>query len=438
MSVTWPRTLLWRTFLLIVLLIGLSLYAWFQIYTHYALRPRARQTAQMVVSVVNLTRSALVASDASQRTALLQELTSLEGIRIYPAEQSDPIVPLSDSDLMRTLEEELHQRLGSYTRLTSRFAGRQGFFVSFRLQDDDPNDEYWVMLPSERIERTGAAEWIGWGVAAGALSLLGAYLLVLGVTRPLKALENAARAIGRGETPAAVLSESGPSEVVAVAQAFNQMSSDLTQLESDRALILAGVSHDLRTPLARLRLGVELSGGSSEDREAMVGDIEEMDRIINQFLDFARGSNAEAPQQVMLDNFLTDIVAPYQRRGRTVRLESPKVEIDARPMALRRAVTNLIDNALRYAGMEQPIDIAVTSQHGMVWIDVADRGPGIPPEHAERLKRPFTQLETARTDAQGSGLGLAIVDRIARTHGGHLELLPRQGGGLLARIILPV
>ncbi|MFT4172292.1 MAG: ATP-binding protein [Rhodocyclaceae bacterium] len=431
----WPRTLLWRTFLLIVLLIGLSLSAWFQIYTHYALRPRARQTAQMVVSVVNLTRSALVAADASQRTALLQELTSLEGIRIYPAEPTDPVVPIEDSELMRTLEEELRARLGDFTRVTARFAGRQGFFVSFRL-GDDPNDEYWVMLPSERIVRTGAAEWFGWGVAAGTLSLIGAYLLVLGVTRPLKALENSARAIGRGET-LPPLSESGPSEVVAVARAFNQMSHDLTQLESDRALILAGVSHDLRTPLARLRLGVELSGGQPDEVDAMVGDIEEMDRIINQFLDFARGANAETAAPLELERFITDIATPYQRRGRDVRLGQIQGRLNARPMALRRALTNLIDNALRYAGPDLPIDVSATHSHGQILIEVADRGPGIPPEHAERLKRPFTQLEAARTDAHGSGLGLAIVERIARTHGGRFDLLQRPGGGLLARLTIP-
>ncbi|HEX5127002.1 MAG TPA: ATP-binding protein [Rhodocyclaceae bacterium] len=432
----WPRTLLWRTFLLIVLLIGLSLFAWFQIYTHYALRPRTRQTAQMIVSVVNLTRSALLASDASQRTELLRELSTQEGLRVYPAEPDDPIVPFGNSEQMHSLQDELRAQLGQDTRLSSRINGESGFFISFHLDKDAPDDEYWIMLPRERIGRTGAAEWIRWGIAAGLMSLLGAYLLVLGVTRPLKALEHAARAVGRGDPPAP-LPEKGSREVTAVARAFNQMSNDLQQLEADRALILAGVSHDLRTPLARLRLGVEMSGGSEQDISAMCGDIEEMDRIINQFLDFARDAQAEVPNDCDLSTLLSEIAAPYQRRGAQLSMHAPPAaKLAARPMAIRRAITNLIDNALRYAGVDQPIDISITKQNNLLVVEVADHGPGIPADQTERLKRPFTRLETARTDVQGSGLGLAIVDRVARMHGGHLELLPRQGGGLRARLNL--
>lgn len=433
----WPRTLLWRTFLLIVLLVVLSLAAWFQIYNHYALRPRAVQAAQTVVSVVNLTRAALVASEESQRVSLLLELNSLEGIRIYPAEADDPLVALPATESMRLLQEQVRIRLGNFTRFSSGLKGQDGFFVSFRLDDDTPDDEYWVMMPAEKFARAGFAEWAGWATAATAMSLIGAYLLVFGITRPLKALERAASRIGRGEhiDP---LPEHGSSELAAVSQAFNQMMRDLAQLESDRALILAGVSHDLRTPLARLRLGIEISGAAEDDVAAMSADIEEMDRIINQFLDFARDSHAEPLSPTELAPLLRDVADRYIKRGTLLNLARiDEVRLEVRSTALRRALTNLIDNALRYAGSDKPVSVSLVSRGAECEIEIADRGPGIAAAEVDRLKRPFTRLETARTDARGSGLGLAIVDRVARMHGGSLELLPRDGGGLRALMRLP-
>lgn len=437
----WPRSLLWRSFTLIVLLIGLSLFAWYQIYSQFAMRPRARQTAQFVVSIVNLTRSALLASDIKQRRALLHELSSSEGIRIYPAEESDPLMPFADTSLVQALHEELRQRIGPYTKLTSRLGSQRGFFVSFRIDPDDADDEFWVMLPPERIARTGIAEWLGWGIAAALLSLIGAYLLVLGIARPLKRLENAARSVGRGEIPPH-LPERGSREIAAVAQAFNQMSQDLAELDSDRALILAGISHDLRTPLARLRLGIELSASSADDVAAMSEDIEEMDRIINQFLDFARDAQAESTDQLLVAELVEQIAGAYQRRNHSLHTHIPEalrnIELSVRPMALRRAITNLIDNALRYAWPNEALDLCVERHAQHLVIELADRGPGIPAHEVERLKRPFTRLDAARSNAQGSGLGLAIVERIMRMHGGRLELLARDGGGLRAQLHLPL
>ncbi|GAB2884440.1 ATP-binding protein [Uliginosibacterium flavum] len=428
----WPRTLLWRSFLLIALLLGASLLAWLQIYNYYALRPRAAQTAQMVVSMVNLTRSALIAADETQRLALLHDLNSIEGIRVLPAESTDKLVGLPDSSPTRALQASVRKRLGAYTRFSAELNDLPGFFVSFRVDEEDPEDEYWIMLPRERIAGPAAAEWLGWGIAAILLALIAAYLVVRGLNRPLKALESAARAIGRGE-PAPNLPEHGANEIAAVAQAFNQMSQDLAELESDRALILAGVSHDLRTPLARLRLGIEMSGAHTDDIAAMGQDIEDMDRIIGQFLDFARDSQAEPAQDCDIAALLHDLAQASRRRGTLIELDTPEQVIaPVRAQSLRRAVTNLIDNALRYADTDQPLALRLRNFPDGLEIELADRGPGIPADQAERLKRPFTRLESARSNAQGSGLGLAIVERIAKLHGGHLDLLPREGGGLRA------
>ncbi|MDA8259703.1 MAG: ATP-binding protein [Betaproteobacteria bacterium] len=438
-----PRSLLWRTFLFVALLMVLSVAAWFSIFNAYEREPRARQLAQTLVSVANLTRAALVSARPEARRELLRDLSDREGIRIYPADATDRVAPLPKRPFLHLVEELVREQLGPTTRLSLEREGERALFVNFRI-DDNAEDSYWLALPRERIERVFPLGWLGWGVAALLLSLLGAWLIVYRITRPLQALQQAARKVGAGETPAQ-LDESGPTELATVARAFNQMSSDLAQIDQDRALILAGVSHDLRTPLTRLRMGIEMSADESL-REGMTADIEEMDMTIGQFLDFARSEGGETPQAVDLAALLADLASQYRRRGFPVTLSAPVVgvppapTIDAtlsvRPQALRRAVSNLIDNALRHAGRDAPVDLNLSAGTSEFAIEVGDRGPGIPPQDVERIKRPFARLEAARSNTAGAGLGLAIVERIARSHNGRLDLLPRDGGGLIARLTL--
>ncbi len=432
-----PRSLLWRTFLFVALLMVMSVAAWFAIFSTYEREPRARQLAQTLVSVANLTRAALISARPEARRDLLRDLSDREGIHIYPADPADRVEALPDRAFLHRVEDLVREQLGPATRMTLEREGERALFVSFRIDDGDEGD-YWLALPRERIDRVFPLSWLGWGVAALLLSLIGAWLIVFRITRPLKALQLAARDVGAGVTPAR-LDEGGPTELATVAHAFNQMSADLAQIDQDRARILAGISHELRTPLTRLRMGIEM-GGDESLREGMTADVEEMDKTIGQFLDFARSEGGEAPQTLDLCALLDDIAAHYRRRGFKVdldRVEVAPAEALVRPQAMRRAVSNLIDNALRYAGAESPVQLAFVTDASEFGIEVRDVGPGIPPPDVERMKRPFTRLEEARTDTSGAGLGLAIVDRIARSHGGRIDLLPRDGGGLIARIALP-
>ena len=434
------RTLLWRTFLLIAVLMLLSVLAWFAIYTTYEREPRARQLSQLMVSMVNLTRSALINAQPDKRHALLLELSDREGIRIYPAEAGDVVAPLPDRLLLQLVAARLQQELGPRTRLTLDRNGEHAVFVSFRIDEGDEG-EYWVALPRERIERAIPWQWIAWGLAALLLSLTGAYLIMFRVTRPLQKLSAAAVEIGHGRSPAPV-EEHGPSEIATLARAFNQMSTDLTRLDNDRALILAGISHDLRTPLTRLRMSIELIAPSAADqaaRDGMIADVEEMDLTIGQFLDFARETSGEALQETDLAVLLEDLAAHYARRGIALATELAVLPpLQLRPQGLRRAVANLIDNALRHAAGNPSLLLTLRQDKSGMHIEVCDRGPGIPAEEIERLKLPFTRLDAARGNVRGAGLGLAIVDRIARANNGRLELLPRAGGGLVARITLPL
>jgi len=429
-----PRTLLWRTFLLIAALILASVAAYFEIFRTYEREPRAQQVAQMVVSVVNLTRAALVTARPDLRRELLIDLWEREGVRIYPAEADELLTgPPEDRPVLQLAITEIRRQLGRETRVAFARDGVEAFWVSFRIQED----EYWVMLPRERVERRLALQWLGWGALAAALALLGAFLVVFRVRRPLAALTRAAADIGRGRIPAP-LEESGPTEIQTVSRAFNQMARDLARLEDDRALVLAGVSHDLRTPLARLRLGLEMAAADPQLKTGMTADIDDIDRIIGQFLDFARAARGEPLAPVDLAALGRELAGRYRESGHALAEEIAAVpELALRPLAVRRLVSNLLDNAFRYG--EKDVALRIRPDGGGAVIEVLDRGPGIPADEVERLKQPFTRIETetARSGKGGSGLGLAIVDRIARMHGGSFDLAPREGGGLVARVGFP-
>ena len=253
-----PRTLLWRIFLLVAVLMLASVGVWSAIFSHFDQARQAHQTAQTVVSIINLTRTALLNADPALRKDLLLDLATLEGIRIYPAEAQDKTTPMDDTPALRTVTREVRLQLGADTRFAASWEGLSGFWVSFRIGADDPADteDFWVMLPIERVMRPHAREWLWWGLAALSLAMLGAYAIVSRLNRPLRAMVMAARTVGRGEVPPR-LSESGPTEVADLAHAFNQMAHDLQQLDADRALILAGVISNLwMWPLMQLTYGL--------------------------------------------------------------------------------------------------------------------------------------------------------------------------------------
>ena len=418
-----------RAFLLIALLIVTAVLASFQIYRLYEREPRSRELAQQTVSTVNLTRAALVNADPVLRRQLLIEMNESEGLRVFPVTASEKTQPLPDEPLFERVAARVRGALGPETRFAIAHDGQEGFWVSFFIDED----EFWVMLPRERFEVEFGLQWIGWLFAVLVLALVGAWAIASNIARPLAAMRRAAQRLGRGQHPEP-LPQEGPREMRTVAAAFNRMASDLQGMERDRAMVLAGISHDLRTPLSRLRLALEMSGADQPTTEAMTADIEEMDAIIGQFLDFARGAD-EKKEEHDLTELATELAEHYARIGKDVRLTPRAMKpFGFARMAVRRAIANLVDNALRYAG--EPVEIHLQSGNGIATVEVRDQGPGVPPSEVERLKRPFTRLDDSRAGSGGSGLGLAIVERTAQSHGGALELLPRSPCGLVARLTL--
>ena len=426
-----PRTLLVRSFLMMITLIVLSLAASVAIFSHAEQQPRTRQMAQLVVSVVNLTRAAVLSAAPEWRGALLSELAESEGLRVQMAEPGDTFKALPDHPPeLRMMAEKVRGSLGGNTRFAAERNGVEALWVSFFIG----GEEFWVALPRERIEHPVPQALLIWGGVVLALSMLGAYFIARQVARPLKRLAQAAQQVGHGVTPQP-LPERGAQEIVVVSRAFNQMSADLAADERERALVLAGISHDLRTPLARVRLAAELSADESL-RQGLDADVEQMDAVIRQFLDYARLDEHEAAVPTDLQALLQETAQPFAPQAKSLTLDLPPLPpLAVRPLLLKRALSNLLDNAVKYGGGE--IAVQLRQEGDRVIVTVADRGAGIPAAQREAAKRPFVRLESARSGAAGSGLGLAIAERAIRLHGGELHLGDRAGGGLEARLVLP-
>ena len=246
----------------------------------------------------------------------------------------------------------------------------------------------------------------------------------------------AAGRIGRGKR-VRLLGNSRPSEIAEVYRAFNQMAQDVEQASRDRSMLLAGVSHDLRTPLTRMRLSTELlSDAEPELTDGMIRDIEDMDAILDQFMAYIRDGSAEASESGDINELISEVVAPLNSNGEAVRLCLQAVpEFEFRRLSIKRVLTNLIENALIHGGtgVEVCTYLQQAGPESRLIVSVLDRGPGVEVLEGDALFSPFIRGDQARS-TRGTGLGLAIVKRITDSHGASVQLLNRIGGGTEARL----
>ena len=428
-----------RTFALIAVVVAASLIAWLQLFRAAELQPRAERIAGEIASVVNVTRAALISTFGERRLVLLDDLARDEGIRVLPAEPDDRAEPWPDARFGTLLEARLRDLLGPQTRLAGQVDGETGLWIRF----DIDGDAYWMLLDPARLQRQSQRNWLGWIGIALLLAVAGAAAISRVVNRPLSSLAAAIDRLSRGEPPAQ-LPEDAPTELADVNRRFNRMAADLAALEQDRAEALAGISHDIRTPLTRLRMEIELSPVDAGTRASMADEIDRIDAIVRQFVEFARppADGADGPVDVatvvgsVIDGFRN---APDAAAVAIEAALAPGTSWLGPPTALERIVTNLVENARRYgAGPDgiARIELGARRDGRHLELVVRDRGPGVPPQQLDRLARPFTRLDTERNRHGGAGLGLAIVARLARRHGGDLRLELPPDGGLLVRVRL--
>jgi two-component system, OmpR family, osmolarity sensor histidine kinase EnvZ len=424
----WPRSLFGRLALLLLLVILISQATAIFLYRQDRVALLSRQFSDTKIVQLKALRAGLATADPQSTAAALARFGDAYQARIVPDEERRFVGGPPQNPLLVELLERLKAELGPETDL--RIQPRlQLLWIKLKAGDH----AYWAgfQLPPRPADQAQSRA-LEWSLIALAVLLASAYFFARYLARPLRQLNDAVAEVGDGKLPPP-LPETGPSEIASLNRGFNQMLDKLRRADEDRALLLAGVSHDLRTPLARLRLGIEVGAQDAATHEGMISDIAEMDKIIGQFLEFAR-DDREAPLEMReLNDIVAAAVERYRKAGNEVRFN--RGELAPQPLrstAVSRMIANLIDNALRYGA--PPVDVVTRADGRSAVLEVADRGPGIAADQVERLKRPFTRGEPARTGGAGAGLGLAIVERIARLHGATFELLPRESGGTCARV----
>ena len=427
--------LFWRTFVLLALLLAGGIFAWVQTLRALEFEPRAAQAAAQIAGLVKLARAALSTSDGINRVTLLKTLDGQDPVRLTPREPNDRWQPYEQDRYSRRVATELRQVLGDGVVVAAAVNEQPGLWVGFPID----GDRYWLRTAATHGSQPAGSTWGVWIGIALAATLLGSVAIARLINRPLRELSFAASRIRDGDLDSRLDENTLTSEIREVNMGFNRMARELARVEEDRAVMLAGISHDLRTPLARLRLEAEMSVSDEEAKRNMALDIDQLDAIIDKFLDYARPGETQmrpVPVPAMVDR-----AAAAFRDLSQIRITS-RVAIDLQVMAdeteLARVLGNLFENARRYGrGTETGIaDVTVSSVRTGLWaiVSVRDHGAGVAPEKLAELATPFFRGDAARTAATGAGLGLAIVDKSMQRMGGTLELANAPEGGLVAHL----
>jgi two-component system, OmpR family, osmolarity sensor histidine kinase EnvZ len=428
----WSLSLFGRALITLVFTFGFFALITFYSIVHYALYPIAQRSAADLAAMMVLSSRTLVQLPSAMHNEFKAKLDSEYGLRLL----DDDTAPLGLEHYfypyVERLEQALSERMGESVEVLSNLAGeRRWFWVNL----DAGVRRVWIGFPRDRIHtRPLEAVLMIVGMAA-LLVVLTAALLARRVTGPLTRLTLAAEELAKGSYPNP-LPEEGPRELASLARQFNAMNRQVRELLANRTLLLAGISHDLRTPLTRLRLGLEMLPAKTDQTliERMARDIDEMNGLITESVELGRTLGSEERSPVELTALLADLASGQ-----------PRVAVDAgmpcihrvQPLALRRIVGNLIDNALRYS-QAAPVILRLDCREQPPVIFVLDRGPGIPEAEREAVFRPFYRMESSRNRRTGgSGLGLAVARQLAVANEMEIQLWERPGGGTIAVVRLP-
>jgi two-component system osmolarity sensor histidine kinase EnvZ len=419
-----------------VLLTG-GIFAWVQTFRALEFEPRAVQAAQQIASLVNLSRAALRYADGINRVTLVKTMSDQEAVRVLPREPGDKWEAFEVDRFSRAIGQELRTRLGPDTIVATAVNGNGGLWVGFSIE----KDPYWLQADPTRVRPLAGSTWLLWVSIALLATVVGSAAIARLINQPLRDLSFAASRIRDGEYESQLDENTLTSEIRQVNMGFNRMARELAKVEEDRAVMLAGISHDLRTPLARLRLEAEMSVHDEEAKRNMALDIDQLDAIIDKFMDYARpGETKLVPVHVssLVEREMQGFRDPSQ-----IRIVS-RVAIDTKVMAdeieLGRVFQNLFENARRYgrsadSGIAR-VHVSYARTGPWVILSVRDHGPGVSHDKLKQLTTPFFRGDAARTAATGAGLGLAIVEKAVQRMGGNFELSNASDGGLVAHVRL--
>jgi two-component system, OmpR family, osmolarity sensor histidine kinase EnvZ len=431
-----PRGLFGRSLIIIVapvvLLLGVVTYVFFERHYDIMSARMARGVAGDVAFLINIEESNL---PAKERTALLEMANKNLGYQVafLPGEHLGKPYRHSGVNLKDAMTSVFANQFGFSYPFTSKAVGD---FTDLKVETR--NGVLDLMIPKKRLTASNVDIFILWMVGSSLVLLSVAIIFLRNQVRPIEQLARAAEAFGKGRS-VPDFKPYGATEVRRAAQAFLTMRERIERYLQQRTDMLAGVSHDLKTPITRLKLELAMMDGT--DTKAMRNDLTEMEHMLDEYLDFARGEGGEESQAVDLADVVRDAAAAAARaRGagadRLLVETTPGIVMSVRRNALRRCATNLIDNALKHG---RHVSVALKKHERSIEIVVDDDGPGIPAARREEAFRPFHRLDEGRNlQKGGSCLGLAIARDIARAHGGDLTLGTSPENGLRAAIRLPL
>ena len=432
-----------RAFVLLFFIIIISLLFWLFAFYKAQEEPRAEQIADRASTAYNIAYRSLRFVPIEHRPALVLDLATIGDTQVFPRELDDITELLPDSNFWHLIASKIRQSIDEPDFIiASSVNDVEGLWLSMKIDDE----LYWLLVRHPPLFDDLYKEWIHWTLIAVAIAILGSALLTLFANAPFKSLTKVIKSLGRGEQPPVLPTDRGPRELRELFTDINHMVEDLRQADSDRQIMLGGISHDLRTPLARMRLEIEMSEISEESKQAIDGDIAQINHCIGQLLEYSRPSDATLPKLINVSEVLAQLCE--RERSYTKDLQGEfsyqlenKLFAHISEINLQRIVGNLIENARRY-GRTQAGEIKVAlrayTQNKQVLIDVMDYGAGVNTEDIPRLLRPFARGDVARTGVSGAGLGLAICERLLKQVGGSLKLLPNKPNGLLCRIEIPL
>jgi two-component system osmolarity sensor histidine kinase EnvZ len=430
-----PSSLAGRTVLLVIAVIAVAEFATFSLLGHFRRTSHVSQTVQLIAGQVRLLQIVLPGLDRTARQALSEADAGEQGLQLRPDGSNVPRYQ-PQFPFARRLAGDLAERLGEPVLLRHGGRGqRTGLWIGFMAG----SERWWLLLPPPRFEPQALPSDL-WSFLAVTLIavLLIAGLFVRGIVRPLARLGEAVAATGDGAARTAT--PEGPLEVRRLAERHNTMLGQLASAAAERREMLAGLTHDLRAPLTRLRLRLELLE-SDTDRAGLVRDLDDMERIVGQCLAFLRSDDVDrAPAPLALATLLIDEVARQRELGRPVEVTVSEAAVQCRVAIdagnLQRLLDNLIDNALQHGAPPVEVELSMAGP-SLATLRVRDHGPGIAGADRERALEPFAQIEPARATDGSCGLGLAIVRRIAAGCGGEVALEDAPGGGLEVIVRLP-
>jgi two-component system osmolarity sensor histidine kinase EnvZ len=425
----WPRSLLGRNVMLLITLVLASQVCAFLVFLMFIQKPRVDNAASLVASQIVLVDRLLSAIPQAQRQ---NTLVKMKGV--------------SDADMASLPIHWQHPNGYIMRRFISRLVAQLPPGVEVRWEEEGPEQRFWV-----RLRAADTYYWIvlpavpseghldTWTVISllfilAAFPILGAYLIHRRIEGPLRRLARAAASVENGAWPEPVPVE-GPLELATVAVAFNRMMAALAETEATRAEMLAGISHDIRTPLTKLRMAIAVPEAFDAPIATAGRFIEEIDLIVQQFIDFARGGDSEVAVPGDLNALIEQLAGDYAGLGHPFELMlEPLPSISFRPVSIQRVLMNLMQNAVIYGRVG--LRVRTWTDAGFAVVSVEDGGPGVAPALLPLMKQPFRRGSHVNQKG-GTGLGLAIAERIARQHGGRLDLRLRHDGGMAVDLRLP-